>query len=90
MGLFLANTPVSRIMKIGRWVSEAFLVYIRPQVLEWTHNMSADMITHDTFLDAAASRKTHPSDPLTRRRLFNGDQGKRKGELDPIMMHLHH
>ena len=90
MGLFLANTPVARIMMLGRWKSEAFLVYIRPQVLEWTHSMSTNMITHDTFLDAAASRKTQPSDPLTRRRLFNGNPGKRKGETGPIKMHLHH
>ena len=75
---------------LGRWKSEAFLVYIRPQVLKWTHSMLTNMITHDPFLDAAASRKTQPSDPLTRRRLFNGDPGKREGEAGLIKMHLHH
>jgi hypothetical protein len=53
MALFLHNHPVHKIMIFGRWSSDAFLVYIRPQVLEWTNNMSQDMITHDTFLDAS-------------------------------------
>ena len=39
MGLFLMNHPVHKIMMMGRWSSDAFLVYIRPQVLEWTNNM---------------------------------------------------
>ena len=34
MGLFLMNHPVAKIMIIGRWPSDAFLDYIRPQVLE--------------------------------------------------------
>ena len=29
-----------------------FRVYICPQVLEWTNNMSSDMIPFDSFLDA--------------------------------------
>jgi hypothetical protein len=39
-------------MILGRWSSDAFLVYIRPQVLEWTNNMSCDMIHLDSFFDA--------------------------------------
>jgi hypothetical protein len=35
MALFLQNTSSHRIMILGRWDSEAFLVYIRPKVLEW-------------------------------------------------------
>jgi hypothetical protein len=37
MGLFLMNHPVAKIMIFGGWSSDAFLDYIRPQVLEWTN-----------------------------------------------------
>jgi hypothetical protein len=71
MALFLNDHPVHKIMIFGRWSSDAFLAYIRPQVLEWTNNMSADMIKHDSFLDASDSRRTHREDPRLRRQ-FNG------------------
>jgi hypothetical protein len=54
MGLFLANHSTERIMLMGRWLSQALLVCIRPQVIEWTNNMSSDMIRLDSF--TAASR----------------------------------
>jgi hypothetical protein len=53
MGLFLANHSTERIMLMGRWLSKAFLVYIRPQVIEWTNNMSSDMIRLNSFTDAS-------------------------------------
>jgi hypothetical protein len=49
MALFLQNLSSTRIMLLGRWASKAFLVYIQPQVLEWTTNMSPDMINIDSF-----------------------------------------
>jgi hypothetical protein len=88
MSLFLMNHSVHKIMILGRWSSDAFLVYIRPQVLEWTTNMSSDMIKHDSFIDASASRKNPPSDPRTRQRLFNGDRSATPVRMQP--MHLHH
>jgi hypothetical protein len=51
MALFLKDHSTAKIMFLGRWSSDAFLVYIRPQVLEWTNNMSRDMISFDSFLD---------------------------------------
>ena len=89
MSLFLMNHPVHKIMILGRWSSDAFLVYIRPQVLEWTNQMSSDMIHFDSFLDVTDPRRAQPSDPRTRQRLFNA------GKLDnhPVKMlemHLHH
>jgi hypothetical protein len=51
MSLFLKNHSSDRIMIFGRWLSKAFLDYIRQQVLEWTNNMSQDMISTDTFTD---------------------------------------
>jgi hypothetical protein len=40
MALFMMNHSQERIMILGRWNSDAFLAYIRPQVLEWTSNMA--------------------------------------------------
>ena len=74
MSLFLTNHSVHKIMILGRWSSDAFLVYIRPQVLEWTDNMSDDMILNNNFWDATDSRKTTKEDPRTRTRRFNADK----------------
>jgi hypothetical protein len=60
MGLFLANHSTERIRLMGRWLSQAFLVYIRPQVIEWTNNMSSDMIRHDSFTDASGFDTADP------------------------------
>lgn len=65
MSLFLMKHRVHKIMILGRWSSDAFLVYIRPQVLEWTNNMSCEMINNESFLDATDSRRTKPEDPRT-------------------------
>jgi hypothetical protein len=88
MSLFLMNHSVHKIMILGRWSSDAFLVYIRPQVLEWTNNMSQDMIHLDSFFDATDPRRTQPSDPRTRQRLFKGNRTMRPVRMQP--MHLHH
>ena len=38
---------------MGHWLSQAFLAYIYPQVIEWSNNMSCDMIRRDSFTDAS-------------------------------------
>ena len=59
MALFLADHSPARIMiMLGRWSSDAFLVYMRPQVLEWTNNMSCDMTNYESFMDLS-SRSAH-------------------------------
>ncbi len=45
---------------MGRWLSQAFLAHMRPQVIEWTNNMSRDMICHDTFADASGFDMADP------------------------------
>jgi hypothetical protein len=72
MSLFLMNHSTERIMLLGHWKSDAFLVYIRPQVLEWTNSMSRDMIRHDSFLDVADCDQANHDLPRTRPRRFNG------------------
>ena len=72
MSLFLANHSVAKIMILGRWSSDAFLVYLRPQVLEWTNNMSSDMLQNKSFFDATDAHRALPSDPRIRQsRRFN-------------------
>lgn len=88
MSLFLMNHSVHKIMILGRWSSDAFLVYIRPQVLEWTNNMSQDMIHLDSFFDATDPRKTAKADPRTRQRPSSTARSTRPLRMQP--MHLHH
>jgi hypothetical protein len=66
MALFLMDHSSAKIMILGRWSSDAFLVYIRPQVLEWTNSMSTDMIRFDSFLDVGRFDMAPKSDPRTR------------------------
>lgn len=88
MSLFLMDHSPAKIMILGRWSSDAFLDYIRPQVLEWTNNMSRNMIQVDDFLDLTHHDKTQPSDPRlrTQHRSFNG---RDSAVLIP-RFHLHH
>jgi hypothetical protein len=86
MILFLQNISSTRIMLLGQWASVAFLVYIRPQVLEWTSNMSRDMINIDSFFEADLTQPPNTTDDAPRRQNtpFNGS-------LIPIpRLHLEH
>jgi hypothetical protein len=89
MSLFLCTPQVStaRIMLLGRWSSDAFLAYIRPQVLEWTTNMSRSMIQIDSFLDPSSRDAAANDDPRQRKphRPFNGSTTILMPKL-----HLHH
>ena len=88
MGLFLMNHPVAKIMILGRWSSDAFLDYIRPQVLEWTNQMSSDMIRNNSFFDASDDRRASADDPRTRRGkpITTGNGGRKNSSK----LHLHH
>ena len=85
MALFLMNHTVAKIMMMGRWSSDAFLDYIRPQVLEWMNRMSGDMIHHDSYFDTTDPSRTKPDDPRVRNRSLRGGQ-----ETDRTRLHLHH
>ncbi len=63
---FLMNLSVhNTIMILERWSSDALLVYVRPQALEWTTNKSQDMMHMDSFFDVTVPDKAQPSDPRT-------------------------
>jgi hypothetical protein len=89
MSLFLLDHSPARIMILGRWSSDAFLVYIRPQVLEWTHNMSCDMIYLDSFFDASHGDLVASYDPLTCKCLQTTFSGRDSIVTMP-KFHIHH
>jgi hypothetical protein len=49
MAMYLGECPVYTIMLIGRWSSDAFLWYIRKQVMKFSRNVSKRMLTFQTF-----------------------------------------
>jgi hypothetical protein len=49
MAMYLAHTPVHTIKLTGRWSSDAFLLYIRKQVQEFSAGISEGMVRHDRF-----------------------------------------
>ena len=71
MALFLADHSTHKIMILGRWSSDAFLAYIRPQVMEWTSGMSLAMTQNNNFFHAPdmlssslrANDRSHPDNP---------------------------
>jgi hypothetical protein len=84
MGLFLMNHSVTKIMLMGRWSSDAFLNYIRPQVLEWTNQLSADMIHNNSYFDVTDPRRDPPDTPRTQRRRSTVNN------TGTLALHLHH
>jgi hypothetical protein len=84
MALFLMNYHSDRIMILGRWKSTAFLIYIRPQVMEWTSNMSTDMIRFNSFREATSTSNKHTSLQLN-----PFQNGHRINNLVP-QLHLQH
>jgi hypothetical protein len=89
MALFLMNHSVAKIMILGRWSSDAILVYIPPQVLEWTNNMSKDMIKHNTFFDATHDDSIAVDNPCLQQRLLQSFNGRDSVVMIP-RFHLHH
>jgi hypothetical protein len=66
MALYLAKRPISTIMLLGRWSSDAFLLYIRRQVQEFSTGVSSDMVANENFFTIPDLVETDPMDPRTR------------------------
>ena len=49
MALYLKRRPISTIMLLGRWSSDAFLLYIRRQVQEFSKGVSTNMVDQENF-----------------------------------------
>ena len=65
MALYLAKRPISTIMLLGRWCSDAFLLYIRRQVQEFSSGVSTDMVSQQSFF-TIPDLEEHDLDPRTR------------------------
>ena len=65
MALYLAKRPVCTIMLIGRWCSDAFLLYVRRQVQEFSAGVSADMVNQDQFYTIPDLTDEQRLDPRT-------------------------
>jgi hypothetical protein len=64
MALFINDISTAKTMILGRWC-------IRPQALEWTNNMSGEMISIDSFFDVNMNHHTTTEDPGTRANRHN-------------------
>ena len=65
MQLHINKVDTYQIMLIGRWSSDAFLRYIRPQILEFSEGLSSIMVEKE-FFTLPEPQLAHPDDPLTR------------------------
>jgi hypothetical protein len=55
MALYLADAPPHKIMLLGRWCSDAFLLYLRPEVLSSFSSLSSNMVQTEDFSHTSAS-----------------------------------
>ena len=58
MAMFMDDTPFYMIMLMGRWSSDAFLKYIRRQVLKFGKGISIRMIRNDIHFTIPEHRAT--------------------------------
>ena len=62
MAMYLGECPVFMIMLIGRWTSDAFLRYIRKQVMEFSQNVAKKMLLCQNFWHIPDVNGRIPSD----------------------------
>jgi hypothetical protein len=97
MGMYLAGTPVYTIMLLGRWSSDAFMRYIRKQVLNMSHGVSSKMITFEEFYTvpdfvhnaADGDIRTRNRNNLATTNSFSGSHTNMRRGLHPAF-HLEH
>jgi len=78
MGMYLRNIPVYTIMLLGRWSSDAFLLYIRKQVQEFSAGALQRMILHEQFF-TVPDHTSGPEDPRSRSGLHISGRGLQHG-----------
>ena len=62
MAMYLGECPVFMIMLIGCWSSDAFLRYIRKQVMEFSQNVAKKMLSCQNFRHIPDIHTRVPSD----------------------------
>jgi hypothetical protein len=70
MAMYLNGIPVYTIMLLGHWSSDAFLLYIRKQVQEFSSGVSGRMINTSSFY-TIPDEAANPEDPRTHRNMHN-------------------
>jgi hypothetical protein len=78
MVMYLAGVPVFTIMLLGRWSSDAFLLYIHKQVQEFSKGISQQMITNEYFFNIPSTSK---EDPRVSKHPLNHSSRKQNGSL---------
>ncbi len=71
MSMYLNGVPVYTIMLVGHWSSDAFLLYIRKQLQEFTSGVSTKMINTSSFFTIPDEQHAHHKDPRTCRNPAN-------------------
>ena len=83
MCLILGGAATHKVMLVGRWSSDAFIAYIRPQIDAFTSGLSEIMIRIQQFRDLGSvieSERLDPNDPL----LPNDPNASRNQHSDPL------
>jgi hypothetical protein len=65
MAMYLAGVPVSTIMLLRCWSSDAFIRYIQKQVKEFSKGVSGKMIQNDFFLPSLILSTRKPNQNQT-------------------------
>jgi len=60
MAMYLAGIPVYIVMLVRRWSSDAFLLYIRKHVQEFSRDISQKMIKNENFFTIPPATKDDP------------------------------
>ena len=92
MLLYLAEVRTSTIMLLGRWKSDAFLLYLRRQVKEFTQGVTEAMTSQpNMFFQIPGLIRSQQDDPLVPHNdsiatinRFNGTTKGKSGRSDPI------
>jgi len=92
MAMYLGEYPIFMIILIGRWSSDAFLRYIRKQVLEFSQNVATRMLSCQNFRHIPDIHmriqqddpriRNHPDNAETRRDV--GGDSHRRVRLPPV------
>jgi hypothetical protein len=69
--MFLVGTPIYTIMLMGRWSSDAFVRYIRKQVVVLSHGIASRMLTYEEFYTVLDFIHTSADDDLRCRHQAN-------------------
>jgi len=93
MNMYLNGIPVYTIMLLGRWSSDAFLLYIRKQAQELSRGVSSSMINTPSFF-TIPDENCNPEDPRTRNNINNiapsqFTNGRSNTRINIVSPHLH-